>query len=243
MRIYDTRSRRSNSKATKCKCTSIVNGYHQYPTVLFINADPNPIGVGQTATIDFWIYSPMPNSGDYINMTLYVTTPGSTTPTTLGNFTSSPTGSTYTLYIPTVAGNYTFQWDYGGQYIGAPYNDYMEPGTSPTTTLVVGTTPVGVAVFEPLPTQFWETPVNSQNVQNWASLTGPWQGLLAHFLAKLEYSTIQATITHTLQLRSPDTFSIQRSTVQEALLVDHLAAANNTVATGIPDNTTLNISQ
>jgi hypothetical protein len=55
----------------------------------------------------------------------------------------------------------------------------MEPSTSPVLNVVVQSTPVGVAVFEPLPTQFWETPINAQNVQNWAAISGPWPGLAA----------------------------------------------------------------
>ena len=28
----------------------------------------------------------------------------------------------------------------------------------------------------PLPTQYWQTPVNAENVQNWYAITGPWMG-------------------------------------------------------------------
>ena len=45
---------------------------------------------------------------------LVVTPPGGTA-TVLGNFTSDYTGGTYTHYIPSQVGNYTFQMFYGGQ--------------------------------------------------------------------------------------------------------------------------------
>ena len=46
-------------------------------------------------------------------------------------------------------------------------------------TLTVQSTPVGSVPYTPLPTQYWQTPVNAENVQNWYAITGPWLGLAA----------------------------------------------------------------
>ncbi len=36
----------------------------------------------------------------------------------------------------------------------------------------------------PLPTTYWQTPVNAENVQNWYAITGPWLGLAANFCSR-----------------------------------------------------------
>ncbi len=41
------------------------------PTYAFINVAPNPIGVGQTATINFFLATPMETNERPTNMTLY----------------------------------------------------------------------------------------------------------------------------------------------------------------------------
>jgi len=82
------------------------------PTYSFISVSPNPIGVGQTVNVNFWVNLPPPTAsaqyGDrWHNMTVVVTKPDGTS-TTLGPFTSDATGGTFTTYTPEVIGNYTF---------------------------------------------------------------------------------------------------------------------------------------
>ena len=109
---------------------------------------------------------------------VHVTLPDGTT-ASLGPYTTDATGGTHILYTPTQTGIYTFYMTYPGQnltttgYIG----DYEEPCTSPNETLTVTNTPATGLQFTPLPTQYWQTPVNAENVQNWFALTGPWLGL------------------------------------------------------------------
>ena len=89
------------------------------PTIAFCNVAPNPCGVGQTVTVDFWLAVPLFAEQDAVNMTVYVTPPGGTQ-TSLGTFTTDTTGGTYTTYTPTAIGNYTFQLKYGGQQYAPP---------------------------------------------------------------------------------------------------------------------------
>jgi hypothetical protein len=149
-----------------------------YPSESFINVAPNPIGVGQSVTVDFFLAVPLEDSERAVNMTVYVTSPAGTT-TTLGPFVSDITGGTSTQYVPTAPGVYSFYMKYGGQTLTVePYTgDYEEPSTSPTVTLTVQSTPVSGIPYTPLPTQYWQTPVNAENVQNWYAITGPWLGL------------------------------------------------------------------
>jgi hypothetical protein len=124
------------------------------------------------------------------NMTVYVTLPDGTK-TTLGPFTSDITGGTTTIYTPQQTGNYSFYMTYGGQTLTlAPYaGDYDEPSQSLPVTLTVQSTSVSNVPFTPLPTQYWQTPINAENVQNWDAITGPWLGLaLVNFGSTGEYN-------------------------------------------------------
>ena len=74
------------------------------PTYAFIVADPNPIGVGQTALVTFWMSDITPNSvgstGDfYSGVTVTITTPDNTT-STMGPYTLNSLASGYFDYVP-----------------------------------------------------------------------------------------------------------------------------------------------
>lgn len=158
----------------------------QVPTISFCNVAPNPCGVGQTVTVDFWLAVPIFDSQDAHGLTVKVTTPAGTT-STLGPFTTDTTGGTWTTYTPATIGNYTFQMFYPGENFSstaATYKgDYNEPSESNVVTLVVTQTARTGLADTPLPTAYWQTPVNAENVQNWASLTGSWLGYLANTFA------------------------------------------------------------
>ena len=157
------------------------------PTIAFCNVAPDPCGVGQQVTVNFWLAVPIPGAELATNLEVVVTPPGGTA-TVLGNFTADYTGGTYTHYIPSTVGNYTFQMFYGGQQLtgfgengpSAFKGDFMASSKSNVATLVVQQQPAGGIPTTPLPTSWWQTPVNSNNVQTWSSITGPWLGLAAN---------------------------------------------------------------
>jgi hypothetical protein len=167
----------------------------QIPMYPFINVAPNPAAVGQTVTVGFWLAQAPPTaSGPYgdrwQNMTIIVTHPDGTKET-LGPFTSDDTGGTFTQYTPSTEGNYTFKMVFGGQtllgnnpppanysaaiksYIG----DYYQPAESRTTMLTVQQNAIPFIPQNPLPTTYWETPINAENVGTWYSIGGDWLGL------------------------------------------------------------------
>lgn len=154
------------------------------PTYALINVAPNPVGIGQTVTVNFYLVSPLLDSEFPVNMTVVVTNPSGTI-STLGPFTGDSTGGTYTLFTPTATGNYTFKFYYGGQTLtAAGYTGYYEqPSNSETATLLVQSEPVTGIPFTPLPTSWWQTPVNAENVQNWATISGGWMGYAANTFA------------------------------------------------------------
>lgn len=152
------------------------------PTYAYLNVAPNPIGVGQTATINFFLATPMETGERPTNMTLFVTSPDGSTKQLGGNFTGDQTGGTFTTFTPDTTGNYTFQFFYGGQTLigGGPWNGLVnQPSQSQKVTLVVQDQPISRSAYPitPLPTSYWETPVTAENIQNWYRITGPWLGL------------------------------------------------------------------
>jgi len=161
------------------------------PTYAFCSVSPNPIGVEQTARVNFWIDMPPPTAeaqyGDrWMGITVKVTLPDGTT-TTLGPFTSDDTGGSHTTYTPTKTGNYTFQMTFPGQTLaganpepGAPPNpfvgDYFESSSSNVFTLTAQSTSIASAPVTPLPTSYWSRPIYAMN-NNWYSIAGNWLGL------------------------------------------------------------------
>jgi hypothetical protein len=168
--------------------TSLIQNAHaqvtNVPQVGYINAQPNPCGVGQAVSIDFWLGVPLLDSGHPVGFMIYIGLPDGTN-TTLGPFIGDETGGSHTTYTPEATGTYTFYMKYPGQQLTTPgYTQYYEePATSPTETLTVSSTPATEYPFTPLPTTYWQTPVDAQNVQNWYAISGPWLGLAAQSFA------------------------------------------------------------
>src|SRR5665647_1042214 len=91
----------------------------QIPTYSFLNVSPNPVGVGQTVNVNFWLsLAPPTASGPYGDrwkaLTIIVTKPDGSNQT-LGPFTTDDTGGTFTTFTPNVIGNYTFCLLYAGE--------------------------------------------------------------------------------------------------------------------------------
>ena len=163
----------------------------------FIVAQPDPVGVGQTAYVTFWIDKVPPTASGpwgvrWHNMKLTVTKPDGNTED-LGSFTSDATGGAWTSYVPNEVGEYTFNFDFPGQvftedenpvphfdyfaWLGQAYlNDTYTP-CSASTTLTVQEEPIESAFQpNPLPTGYWQRPITSMN-REWYSLGGNWLGL------------------------------------------------------------------
>ncbi|MGD6850830.1 MAG: hypothetical protein ACQCN6_02075 [Candidatus Bathyarchaeia archaeon] len=148
-----------------------------------INVAPNPIGIGQTVTVNMYLAVPLETSEYVQNMTLYITDPNGHKET-LGPFKSDTTGGTYYTFVPDIIGNYSIYWYYPGQTLGGEgsrggWNGLItDPSTSPTAILTVQEEPIirNAYPITPLPNAWWETPVTAQNVQEWYKICGPWLG-------------------------------------------------------------------
>jgi outer membrane protein assembly factor BamB len=161
----------------------------------FCNVGPNPAGIGQTVTVNFWLNEPPPTAGgpygDRYRFTVNVIKPDGTNDT-LGPFNSDDTGGTSTQYVPTQVGTYTFQAFFPGEtltgktnnptgtsfyYLTQFANDTLLPAVSPPATLTVQQEPIPWVPVAPLPTQYWQTPINAMNVLNWYAIGGPYLDL------------------------------------------------------------------
>jgi FOG: WD40-like repeat len=161
-------------------------------TYSFCSVSPNPVGLGQTANVNFWVNIPPPTaSGQYgdrwQNMTVVVKKPDGTLQT-LGSFKSDATGGSHTTFTPSAQGNYTFQMFFGGQTITgenlapgdspdnyATVGDYYLPSSSNVFTLMVQQDTVGYSAMAPLPSSYWERPIYGEN-NNWYTIGGNWLG-------------------------------------------------------------------
>ncbi|MGD0451163.1 MAG: PQQ-binding-like beta-propeller repeat protein [Candidatus Bathyarchaeia archaeon] len=176
----------------------------QIKTYAFIDANPDPIGIGQTAFITFGI-DKVPNtvSGAYgdrwTTLTVTVTDPTGKV-TTLSGFTADDTGFSHTTFVPDKLGNYTFVCNFPGQTLtganppptgNGPVAQYIGdvylPSTSNTATMTVTNEPASMVPFNPLPTTYWQRPINMMN-SNWNTISGNWLGDFTYVNAGLGYN-------------------------------------------------------
>jgi hypothetical protein len=160
---------------------------YSYPTYAFINVAPNPVGVGQTVNVNFFVSSALETSELPVNMTVKMVDPDGNTKT-FGPYIGDTTGGTFFNYVPDKVGNYTFTFYYGGQTltgnnISSPQRNwgglYAMPSVSKPYVLTVQEEPLERTSYPitPLPTEWWQTPVSAENVQEWSKITGDWLGL------------------------------------------------------------------
>ncbi len=155
---------------------------YQVPTYAFINVAPNPVGVGQTVNVNFFVSSALETSERPTNMTVKMVDPDGT-PKTFGPYTGDTTGGTFFNFVPDKVGNYTFTFYYGGQQLtgrniteGGYGSLYEMPSVSKPYVLTVQQEPLERTAYPitPLPTDWWQTPVSAENVQEWSKVTGDW---------------------------------------------------------------------
>ncbi|MGD6851100.1 MAG: hypothetical protein ACQCN6_03470 [Candidatus Bathyarchaeia archaeon] len=155
----------------------------EIPTYANINVAPNPIGIGQTVNVNFFLTNSIQSGEPPVNMTVKITDPDGNVET-IGPFAGDPTGGSHFDFVPDKIGNWTFQGFYGGQvtgfnFFGMGYEGLVQlPSQSGVYTLHVQQEPITQTAYPitPLPTNYWETPVSAQNVQLWYKIMGSWLG-------------------------------------------------------------------
>jgi hypothetical protein len=176
------------------------------PTYAYINAAPNPIGVGQTMIVYMWldpVYGAaggstetqagngssassalLANNYRFQNYKLTITAPDGTVSTQTWAVVVDSTSSQYYDFTPTQVGTYNLTFSFPGQVYGANGDGYQGSSIfndtysacSASTTLIVQQAPIPAAVTsEPLPTNFWATPIYGLNT-NWYTISSNYLG-------------------------------------------------------------------
>ena len=102
---------------------------------------------------------------------------------TLGPFQNGCIGGSYTIYTPTIAGNYTLQSFFPQQTNPAAINSnglviptgatMLASSSEAVTLIVLQTEPIPTYQTQPLPTEYWTRPINDQ-FQSWQVIGGNW---------------------------------------------------------------------
>jgi len=161
------------------------------PTTVFAVISPNPVGVGQTASVV--VFNPQVCPGaQYDNdiqyeYTVTLTDPNGATQTlpSSGTLKSDSTGSTFTSFTPDVVGEWTVtvkfhEFFYRWWYDTRPANSGSQNRTLRDyygTTFLESTNSYTLTVQQepverefktvPLPTEYWTRPIEGQNTQWW----------------------------------------------------------------------------
>ncbi|MCW3994994.1 MAG: PQQ-binding-like beta-propeller repeat protein [Candidatus Bathyarchaeota archaeon] len=158
----------------------------QVPTYSYVHVAPNPVGIGQTVSVVFWINAVPPtaagNAGDRWTFYLDITDPKGTNKT-LGPFISDPVGGSFTAFTPDQTGTYTITCRFPGQVVtgstgtGLFYDNIAINDTylasSSSTTLTVQEEQIPQPPTYPLPTEYWTRPIEGQNDQ-WYQIASSW---------------------------------------------------------------------
>ncbi|MCW4018980.1 MAG: PQQ-binding-like beta-propeller repeat protein [Candidatus Bathyarchaeota archaeon] len=157
-------------------------------TWTYVVVSPDIVGVGQTTWVVFWLNYVPPTavgaSGDRWSFNVEVTKPDGTTET-IGPVISDPVGNGYISYTPDAVGTYQFKAIFPGYTITnenphpsgttgvASIGDIYKPSTSETVELKVQQDRVADIENTPLPTDYWERPIEGQN-RDWWTISGNW---------------------------------------------------------------------
>jgi FOG: WD40-like repeat len=195
----------------------------QIPTFAYINAAPNPVGVGQTVNIVMWLdkvydNALLINNNRFHNYNLTIVKPdGSIETHTFDTITDSTSSQGY-AYTPQQTGTYTLIFTYPGQAV----NDYTHDATSAYvndtylgstahTTLTVQNEPIANAPDSyPLPTEYWTRPIYGENPY-WWTISSNWLGLGSAIDASVGSGTLSQASTQNYQRYPGDAVGPQTS--------------------------------
>jgi hypothetical protein len=155
----------------------------QITTFAYISAAPNPVGVGQTTNIVFWLDTVIQGAGivnniRFQNYNLTIIAPDGTKTEKIYPTVTDTTSSQYYQFTPTQVGTYNLYFNFPGQVYqfgtaGGLYNNDTYTPASASTTLTVQEQPVTGLSAIPLPTEYWARPIFGQNHQ-WSQISSNW---------------------------------------------------------------------
>ena len=138
-------------------------------TYPFIDAIPNPVGVGQRTLINLGLLNYLNIDGDGWNVTLTITKPDGTTDT-VGPLKTWSTGTVGHSYVPETNGTYYLECSFAETvYRNVTY----AASKTEKLALTVQKDPVPVYPGHALPSEYWTRPIDSQ-LREWFSVAGSW---------------------------------------------------------------------
>jgi hypothetical protein len=167
------------------------------PTYAYIQAVPNPVGVGQAALVYMWIDkiadgAELGNNIRFQNYKLTITDPKGVVTTQTFATVQDPTSNQAYSFTPDQVGTYTLTFNFPGYiytYTGAVPSLFGPPAPSQyvndtylpsnaTTTLTVQQTAIPSIPNGPLPEAYWTRPIYGEN-SNWYAISSNWLGYLS----------------------------------------------------------------
>jgi hypothetical protein len=192
----------------------------QIPTYAYIVAEPSPVGVGQTVHVYMWLdpvygragggnadigwnastaSTALPgNSYRFKNYKLTITDPDDHTTVQTFDTIWDTTSNQFYRFTPTVAGTYTFKFEFPGQVYGENGNGYEKSplmgdtymASSAETTLTVQEDPIPDALgSSPLPSEYWTRPIYGEGT-DWYAISSNWLGSGAPVLSGYTSSSL-----------------------------------------------------
>jgi len=152
-------------------------------TYAFIGATPNPVGVNQQVLLHVGITDFLEVATDgWEGLTVTVTKPDGNTET-LGPYRTDSTGGTGAIYVPDMAGTYTFQthfpehiytWpDISRAPISGGGTLLYKASDSDILELTVQQNPLTDYPGQSLPEEYWTRPIDAQ-LREWSVIAGSW---------------------------------------------------------------------
>jgi len=140
----------------------------------FLSCEPDPVGVGQTLTINAFTQPIPPTANDRFNNISVTMTKPDGTKQTFGPVIGGPLGNWIWTYNPDTAGTYLFQMHVGDSpFPNSRGGNVLYKGSDgPIVNVTVQQEPIVRAPETPLPTEYWTYPINAQN-HDWCAISGP----------------------------------------------------------------------
>ncbi|HLN45097.1 MAG TPA: hypothetical protein VK209_05265, partial [Candidatus Sulfotelmatobacter sp.] len=144
----------------------------------FIDAVPNPAGVGQTVLINYGALNFLQAENDGWNVTITITKPDGTTDTLTPPKTWS-TGTAGVTFVPDKIGTYYLQTNFPQQWYnytgfgGTVVASLYQASQSEKLALVVQENAAPSYPWQPIPSEYWTRPADSQ-LRDWYSIMGSW---------------------------------------------------------------------
>jgi outer membrane protein assembly factor BamB len=147
------------------------NTVNTYP---FIDAIPNPAGVGKQVLINYGAINYLNAENDGWNVTISITKPDGTTETLTPPKTWS-TGTAGITYVPDQIGTYYLQTIFPQQWYNQSTTNRViyQASQSDKLALVVQQEAPPSYPWQPIPSEYWTRPADSQ-LQDWYAIMGSW---------------------------------------------------------------------